>query len=208
MERKTGSSGWIVLMCAAIATAITGCAIHYTDVSGTERNRRVVDKATGVGVPEAFVVFQWDQDRDSFAHSTTTCARLAVLKTGAEGRYTVPDWFGRVPLVNRVYKRGYVSARDDVAFNQGVDYIARSGKTGADRIEEINNYLIRCGDGEERKLLEYYRALYDEFRAELPRGKSMRIEEEYTYSVDLAQFGRDEAERRLQERLRVRKGGQ
>ncbi len=205
MERSTRSRGWFVLICVAIATMAGGCAIHYTDVSSTKRDRRVVDKATGTGVPEAFVVFQWDQDRDTFAHSTTTCARLAVLKTGPEGRYTVPDWYGRVPLVNRIYKKGYVSAVDDVSMNQGVDYIARSGKTGAARIEEINTYLIRCGDGEERKLLDYYRALYDEFRAELPRGQSMRIEQSYIYSVELAQFGRDEAERRLQERLRQKK---
>lgn len=208
MERATKSIRWLVLICAALATAITGCAIHYTDVSGTERNRHVVDKATGVGVPEAFVVFKWNEERDSFAHSSTLCARIAVLKTGPDGRYTVPDWYGRVPLVNRIYKRGYVPAADQASMDRGIDYVTRSGKTGAERIEEINDYLIRCGDGEERKLLDYYRALYDEFRAELPRGNSMRIEEEYIYSVELAQFGRDEAERRLRERLRLRKGSE
>ena len=146
MERSTKSGGWLVLICAALTAAITGCAIHYTDVSGMERSRRVVDKATGAGVPEAFVVSQWDENRAGFGANTTFCARLAVVKTGADGRYMIPDWHGRVPLVNRIYKRGYQRSPDEAATNQGVDYLARSTKSGTERIEEVNNYLVRCNE--------------------------------------------------------------
>lgn len=206
MDQSRRSSVWIALMCAAIATAITGCAIHYTDVSGTERNRRVVDKATGGGVPEAFVVFQWDQDRDTFAHSTTTCARLAVVKTGADGRYMVPDWGGRVPLVNRIYKRGYVSAADDVSMNRGVDYITSSTRTGDDRGEELNHVMMGCNDDEDRKLIEFYQALYDELRATMPMGKKSRFDRAFEARIEAATYGSDDAFRRHEERVR-REGG-
>lgn len=202
MEQSTKSSVWIVLICAALATAIFGCAIHYTDVSGTERNRRVVDKATGAGVPEAFVVFQWDENRVGFGANTTFCTRVAVLKTSPDGRYTVPDWYGRVPLVNRIYKRGYVSVSDGASMNRGVDYVAPSGKSGDERGEELNKMVVGCSEGEDRKLIEYYRALHDELRTTMPPGTTSRFDRAFEARIETAMYGRDEAFRRHEDRVK------
>ena len=198
MERSTKSGGWLVLICAALTAAITGCAIHYTDVSGMERSRRVVDKATEPGCRRPSWSSRWDSTRASFGANTTICARLAVVKTGADGRYMIPDGHGRVPLMTRICTRSYQRRPDEASSKQGVGYLARWSRSGTRKGWAMNTYLVRCledGGSEAGGLSPC--PLWDSERAAARKGDEDRSG--IHPSSEATQFGIDEAVRRLRQ---------
>jgi hypothetical protein len=202
---RTGPMHWIAFtLTAAIALSTASCAVSYTDVpySPEQLQRRVVDARTGGGIADAIVVFLWDRNETDIGHaSRTLCYRVDMTRTDAQGRYALPSWNERMPMIATIYKKGLVDDRDAIASSKGIDKMSKGSEDFATRLAELRPLLIRCGEDEDRKLLEFYRALLDEARSLAKTDAERRqADSSFLWYVDAAQYGRDAAFRRSNEK--------
>jgi hypothetical protein len=205
MVRKLYRSNW-VKYAQAIASALlaTACAVTYTDARypPEQVNRQVVDAATGRGLEAAFVVFEWDRQEVDIGHgSRVFCYRVEMTRTDTEGRYTIPTWEGRMGMIRTIYSRRFTRAHEPIAASKGIDKMKMGSEDFATRLAELRPLLIRCGEDEDRKLLEFYRALLDEARSLAKTDAERRqADSSFLWYVDAAQYGRDAAFRRSNEK--------
>lgn len=193
----------------AILALIAGCLSYETVPysEATDRNWRVVDKGTGLGIPNAYVVLEWRRIARTLADATSSCERLELIRSEGDGHLVMPLWQGRIPRIARVYKPEYARASDDHSLRHRILSLTRSAHTSAERAVELRTFDFTCGNDEDRKLLNYFSALYDEVVALKPPDAYSRLAETFLLRSEEIQYGRDEAFRRFEQRQRATRGG-
>jgi len=188
----------------AVALSISACVVNYTDVpySAEQLQRRVVDARTGEGIADAMVVFLWDRNETDFGHaSRTTCYRVEMTRTDSQGRYALPSWNGRMPMIASIFKKGLVEDSDPIALSKGLHGMKKGSADTSKRIEELGRALVQCNDTEDKKLLGLYEAIYDDGRSVAKSPQEKRLVDRYFLSpLDTVRYGGDEARRRAHQR--------
>jgi hypothetical protein len=194
----------------ALFGLLTGCVTQFDGPDYTEAqvHRQVIDKDTGNAIPGVIVAFKWTENRGfSPGGSHTACVHVAMLRADDQGRYIISKWHGEYPGTFRPYKAGYSEFYDPVARKQGIDYLKRSTGSTQERYEELYyRYMntFHCDEAEEKKLLELYRALYDEAQSIAKTEEDAKVVDSLLGTVDAATYGVDEARRRSLERAVMR----
>lgn len=183
-----------------LATFATSCATSVTDIpySDVELTRRIVDVTTGHAIPNAMVVFKWNQSEGDIGHgSRTFCVRVEMLHADSDGRYRVPSWSGRGPMIAVIYKPGYTRIDNTEATRKGIDMMTRAAEGFPKRSAELSSNLLRCTNDEDRKLLELFQAIHEEARSVAQTAHERRAADRlFLAPAEAAQFGREEATRR------------
>jgi hypothetical protein len=192
-----------VLVIAAFATS---CATSVTDMSysDVELNRRIVDANTGHAIPNAIVVFKWNQSEGDIGHgSRTFCVRVEMRRADVDGRYSVPSWEGRKPMIAVIYERSYSRVNDPAARARGIDKVERHMGPSTERLIELERIYapLNCPESEDRKLVELYEAMYDEAKSIARAPKDAEAVEAALRILEVAKYGEAEANRRARERL-------
>lgn len=198
----------LALLGLATATALVAasCAVTYTDAhyGPEEVNRQVVDATTGEGIADAIVVFEWDRSEADIGHgSRVFCYRVEMSRTDSHGRYAIPSWEGRLPMIMSIFKRSFVLANDPIARAKGIDKLKPGSQDFLQRRAELSSAKVRCTDEEDRKLLALYEEIYEDAKGAAKTPSERRIAELYFLEpVEAAQYGAKEAIRRAHDRER------
>jgi hypothetical protein len=192
-----------------VAVFATSCATSVTDMSysDVELNRRIVDANTGHAIPNAIVVFKWNQSEGDIGHgSRTFCVRVEMRHADVDGRYSVPSWEGRKPMIAVIYKRSYSRVNDPAARARGIDKMERHIGSGSERLVELERIYapLNCPKSEDIKLVELYEAMYNEAKAIAQTSKDAQAVEGALRILEVAKHGEAEASSRARERLQKR----
>ncbi len=187
------------------AIVLGGCAVTHIDIPYTEeqRHRTVVETQSQRPVPGAIVLFLWDR-RESTppAGGITFCDHMELARSNDQGRYTVPTWRGRSPMIVAIYKRGlsrdYVRESDQ----RGVDVMNPFTGTTTERYTELGRILnsMGCDERELRNAKELLEAMNDEGIAIARTETDAKASESLQTALERVLYGGDEARRRHTER--------
>jgi len=186
----------------ALATA--SCSVTYTNVPyrPEQLQRRVVDAQTGHGIADAIVVFKWNRSEADIGHgSRVFCYRVGMTRSDSEGRYAIPSWEDRRPMIASIFKKGLIEDHDPIARANGIDKLKRGSEDFSQRREELGRSRVHCTDEEDRKLLGLYEGIYEDARSIARTSQEKRTVDRYFLSpLDTARFGPEEARRRAHQR--------
>ena len=154
----------------ALSVLVTGC---YGDGGGYNAafEGTVIESVTGKPIAGAYVIAEWTHNGHNIVGTNTTCPRVEVVMTDANGRYKIPTVF--ISSFFGTYRSVY-------AFKAGLKNVPRLNEnedwravrmvpfegTADKRLASYNGYayLTGCGKEEEYtpKLIPLFRAIYDE----------------------------------------------
>lgn len=174
---------------------------------------RLLDGVTGKPVPDVWVIGRWETG-GGFVHGGSGCV-LAITKTDPEGKFTVvsgDSFIGRLfglrvrPSVE-LYKRGVRQRFPGPDNDVGPFYVDPEKRAVGERLDDVVKMLSHTDCGTEyrlnhkSKLLPLYREMNAEAQetAKSPRDRESAVLTQR--SVDLVQFGSEEADRRARAAL-------
>jgi hypothetical protein len=192
-------SAWaLAAACITASCMAIEQSVPYTEA---ELHRKVVSRDTGEGLADAIVVFTWKRTQPDFETKRDYCVHVEMLRTGVDGRYSIPEWRGKKPSIAAIYKRGYARQPDPIARKEGVDLMGPSVGGTTQRFTELNRTMVRCDDDEDRRLLVFYQALFEEAKSiATTEAENRWVNKFFLQAIESAQLDNDEATRRARAR--------
>ena len=170
IEKMLIKNALIPVVTVALSMLLTGC---YGDGGGYNASFEgtVIESVTGKPIAGAYVIAEWTHNGHNIVGTNTSCPRVEVVMTDANGRYKIPpvfisSFFGTYRSVY-AFKAGFknvprLSENEDWRAARMVPFEETADK----RLASYNGYayLTGCGKEEEYtpKLIPLFRAIYDE----------------------------------------------
>ncbi len=182
------------------AIGLGGCAVDHFDIPYTEqqRNRTVIEEQSQQVVPNAIVAFIWRANVADGHASRLTCEHTELTRSDDQGRYAIPTWRGRSPMIQAIYKRGLSKKYDAEANRRGVDIMIAFNGSSTDRYTELGYILnaLNCDERESRNDKDLFIAMNEEAIAMVRTEADARAAEVFQGMVDFVLYGEDEARAR------------
>ncbi|MDH5444062.1 MAG: carboxypeptidase-like regulatory domain-containing protein [Gammaproteobacteria bacterium] len=196
-----------------VAIMLNGCAApsYWPEVHG-----RVLDETTDQPIEGAIVVAKWrGYSSHAFIQVRSTCYHIETATTDKMGRFTFPSRMDGISTVQRrfvayrVYKAGYVTSDktyEKEIYEKKLKYLKPFNGTNEERLKYLVQFgdVIRCAnaDDADKKLVIVKEKLYNEGRFLPDTKKGLEYADTLLFGFESRKYGREEAHKRRDKRLR------